>query len=188
MDFGVLFFVVCSVWVVSEIMLVFLKRSKIEGEDRDKGSIKWLNLTIYSSVALAIFFNRTGFGIIHSGIRILPRIGTILILAGLIIRWIAILTLRKFFTTNVAIQSDHRIIKSGLYRFVRHPSYSGSILSFLGLGLVLCNWMSMIVLVVPITIAFLKRIRIEEEALYSTFGEEYAIYCNSTRILLPGIY
>ena len=98
---------------------------------------------------------------------------------------VSILTLRKYFTTNVAIRDDHRIIKSGVYRFVRHPSYSGSIISFFGLGLVFVNWLATIILVVPITIAFMKRIKIEERALENAFGEEYISYRKSTWLLFP---
>ena len=152
------------------------------------GSIKWLNIIIYTSVAFAVSFGLLGIGLIHNALSIIPLIGLSFIVVGLIIRWTAILTLRKYFTTNVVIQSDHRIIKTGLYRFVRHPSYSGSILSFFGLGLVFSNWISLVVLLVPITIAFLKRIQIEEQALFHAFGIEYEDYRKMSWALFPWIY
>src|SRR5674476_557459 len=159
MNFGLLFLTISSIWVISEVLLLAIRRSKNDSQDHDKGSIKWLNITIYTCVALAVSFGFTGIGQIHTAISIIPWVGLSFIVVGLIIRWIAILTLRKYFTTNVVIQSDHRIIKAGIYRFIRHPSYSGSIISFFGLGLVFSNWISFILLVVPITIAFLKRIQ-----------------------------
>jgi protein-S-isoprenylcysteine O-methyltransferase Ste14 len=91
----------------------------------------------------------------------------------------------KYLSIN---QSDHRIVKTGLYGFVRHPSYTGTIISFCGLGLALSNWISVILLIVPITIAFLKRIQIEEEALHNAFGEDYANYCKMSWGLFPWIY
>ena len=188
MNFGLLFLIICAIWVTSEILLIVLRRSKNDSQDYDKGSIKWLNIIIYTCVALAVSFGFIGIGQIHSTISIIPWIGLCFIVVGLIVRWTAILTLRKYFTTNVVIQSDHRIIKTGLYRFVRHPSYSGSIISFCGLGLAFSNWISFIVLVVPITIAFLKRIQIEEQALSSAFGEEYSDYCKMSWALFPWIY
>ena len=188
MNFRILFLTISTIWVISEVLLVVLRRSKNDSQDHDKGSIKWLNIVIYTSVTLAVSFGFIGIGQIHIAISIILWIGLCLIVIGLIIRWIAILTLRKYFTTNVSILSDHRIIKTGIYRFIRHPSYSGSIISFCGLGLVFPNWVSFIVLVIPITIAFLKRIQIEEEALQKAFGEEYANYCKMSWLLFPGIY
>jgi protein-S-isoprenylcysteine O-methyltransferase Ste14 len=188
MNFRFLFLIISFIWMISEILLIVMRQSKNDSKDHDKGSIKWLNITIYISITLAIIFGFTGIGLIRSFISTLPWYGLAFIIAGLIVRWIAIHTLQKYFTTNVAILSDHRIIKSGLYKIIRHPSYLGSIISFFGLGLVLSNWISIIILVVPITIAFLKRIQIEEQVLQSTFGEEYSIYSKMTWRLFPWVY
>jgi protein-S-isoprenylcysteine O-methyltransferase Ste14 len=188
LNFRLLFFIISAIWVTSEVLLIVLRRSKNNSQDFDKGSIRWLNIIIYTSVALAVSSGFLGIGFIHVAISVIPWTGLCIIVIGLIIRWTAILTLRKYFTTNVVIQSGHRIINTGLYRFVRHPSYSGSIISFCGLGLVFSNWISFIVLVIPISIAFLKRIQIEEQALQSAFGEEYANYCKISWSLFPWIY
>jgi len=187
-NFAFLFLIICSFWLISEVMLIILVRSGGSSQDYDKGSIKWLNATIYFCLAVAMSLGFTGIGIIRTGISITPWVGLCFIAVGLIIRWTAILTLRKYFTTNVVIQSDHKIIKTGVYRFVRHPSYTGSIISFCGLGLAFSNWISLIVLVVPITIAFLKRIEIEEQALQSAFGKEYEDYRKNSWYLFPWIY
>ena len=188
MNFGLLFFAISSIWVISEVLLLVLRRSKQDSRDYDRGSIKWLNIIIYASVAIAVGFRILGIGHIKLGISFIPWIGLGFIIFGMIIRWTAILSLRKYFTTNVAILSDHRIIKTGLYRFVRHPSYSGSIISFCGLGLTLSNWISFLILVIPITTAFLKRIQIEEEALRNAFGEEYENYTKMSWALFPWLY
>lgn len=187
-DFAYLFLTICSFWMISELMLLILARSGNNDQDYDKGSIKWLNTIIYVCIAAAVGIGFTGIGKIHAGISIIPWVGLCFIVIGLIIRWTAILTLRKYFTTNVVIQSDHKIIKTGVYRFIHHPSYTGSIISFCGLGLAFSNWISFIVLVVPITIALLKRIEIEEQALQSAFGKEYEDYRKNSWYLFPWIY
>ena len=110
------------------------------------------------------------------------------ILAGLAIRWIAIYSLRKYFTIDVSIRSDHKIVDTGIYKYVRHPSYSGSLLSFLGLGITTLNWISGIIIVVPIMIAFIYRINIEEQVLTTFFGDQYKQYCAATKRLIPKIY
>ncbi len=69
----------------------------------------------------------------------------------------AILTLGRLFTVNVAIQADHSVVETGLYRFVRHPSYVGLLLTFVGLGVFFANWLSLFGLLVPIALAVLNR-------------------------------
>ena len=102
-------------------------------------------------------------------------------------RWIAILTLGRLFTVDVAIQANHAVVQSGLYRLVRHPSYSGLLLAFLGLGISFGNWMSILVLMVPIFLAVLNRVRKEEHALIAALGSEYVEYCSRTKRFIPGL-
>ena len=106
----------------------------------------------------------------------------------MIIRFIAIRTLGKFFTVNLAIHGDQSLIKAGLYKYIRHPSYTGSLISFVGFGLSLNNWVSLIVIFVPVLITFINRINIEEKLLHEQFGIEYEEYKARTKRLIPMIY
>ena len=71
---------------------------------------------------------------------------------------------------------------------MRHPSYSGLLIAFFGLGLMFANWLSLALLVVPIFIALHGRIVLEERALREKFGADYEAYCAPTARLIPGIY
>ncbi|WP_379967334.1 methyltransferase family protein [Epilithonimonas sp. UC225_85] len=71
---------------------------------------------------------------------------------------------------------------------MRHPSYSASLLTFLGLGLYLNNWFALAVAFIPPFLAFLYRIKIEEEALTEQFGKDYTDYKEQTKKLIPFIY
>ena len=115
-------------------------------------------------------------------------VSLLLLVAGLAIRWTAILTLGRFFSTSVAIQQDHRLVRTGLFRLVRHPSYSGLLLLFLGMALSFGNWLSFAVIVLPFLAALLHRIRLEESSLVEALGQDYVEYCRSTKRLLPGIF
>jgi protein-S-isoprenylcysteine O-methyltransferase Ste14 len=103
-------------------------------------------------------------------------------------RWIAIVSLGKQFTIPVAIVIDHKLITHGVYRFVRHPAYSGIVLCLFGLGLSFENWIRVIILVVPPAAALLYRIHVEEKVLIRHFGSEYEEYVRRTKRLIPGIY
>ena len=112
----------------------------------------------------------------------------VVLAAGLTIRWIAIGTLGKAFSANVAIHATQTIQRTGVFRFVRHPSYSGLIVIFLAVGMHTRNWLGLAVTLIPSTVALLYRIHVEEAALEQAFGEEYRDYSRSTKRLVPGIY
>jgi protein-S-isoprenylcysteine O-methyltransferase Ste14 len=111
-----------------------------------------------------------------------------LIIFGIAIRLIAIRTLGKFFTVNLNLAEDHLLIKNGLYKYLRHPSYSGSLLSFLGFGISLNNWPALIVIFVPVLLSFIYRINIEEKLMSVQFGNDYDEYKKQTKRLVPLIY
>jgi protein-S-isoprenylcysteine O-methyltransferase len=94
----------------------------------------------------------------------------------------------RFFTVDVAIATDHRVVDTGPYRSVRHPSYAGAILAFVGYGICLGNWVSLLALTVPVARAFLLRIEVEERALSAALGDSYREYASRTHRLLPFVY
>ena len=187
MDFIVIVMVVSLAWFLSEVILARSKRS-VAGDTRlDKSSLRILWTVIILSIFSGVFLGTQRPGHFGGGSALVPLAGLALIAAGLFVRWIAILSLRSQFTVDVAITSGHRLIKGGIYRSVRHPSYTGSLISFFGLGLCFSNYLSLLVIFVPIFSAFLYRVRIEEKALTDAFGEEYVDYCASTKRFIPGV-
>ena len=175
-------------WFASEIILARIKHSQSKDDHTDKGTLKLLWLTILISITIGVMAGLQTFGRFGTFVYLSYWFGISLIVSGLVLRWIAILTLKKYFTVDVAITGEHKIQNAGIYKFIRHPSYAGSLLSFLGLGLSFANIFSVIIIVLPICIAFLYRIRIEEKALTEAFGDDYIKYCSTTRRLIPGIY
>jgi protein-S-isoprenylcysteine O-methyltransferase len=175
-------------WLASEIAVVGFRRSKCSDQKHDRSSLRLIWLVIFLSIWGGIALDRMGFGRIEGGAAELQTAGLLLVAAGIIVRWIAILSLRSRFTVDVAITEGHRIITQGIYGFVRHPAYLGSLISFFGLALFFANMFSFLVICIPITAVFLYRIRIEETALREAFGEEYAEYARRTKRLLPGVY
>jgi protein-S-isoprenylcysteine O-methyltransferase Ste14 len=184
----IIFAVVWLVWFLSEILLNRLLRSgAADAKDRDKGSLGFLWLTIGVANILGVFFSIFIRVPLSQAIAV-PFSGLLLIVAGMIIRFMAIRSLGKYFTVDVTIRADHKIKKDGMYRLIRHPAYLGSLISFLGFGLSLNNWFSLVIIPVLVTWAMLRRIRIEENVLLDRFGQEYAEYLNSTYRLIPYIF
>jgi protein-S-isoprenylcysteine O-methyltransferase len=108
-----------------------------------------------------------------------------LLAAGLGIRWYAILYLGRQFTVDIAIRRDHRLIRTGPYSMVRHPSYTGMMLAFAGVAVHFWNWLGIAALLIPVSAALRHRIRQEEKALEREFGEEFIAYKRRTGMLFP---
>jgi len=171
---------------LSEFGLLLAKRS--HGTSEDRGSLRMLWVVILGSIGLAIassiLFRKADSELL---VRLAPVAGALFV-GGLVLRWYAIFYLGPLFTVNVAIASDHRVIDSGPYRYIRHPSYTGALLAFLGLGVSFGNWVSLLAVLIPTVLAFMQRIAIEEKVLRRALGESYVRYIARTKRLLPFVY
>lgn len=175
-----------ALWFIAE--KVHAARHKVTPvKNRDRASLKFL-MAATLAVPAGIIVGFSEVGRIHLEGGVLEIVGITLMLAGILIRWVAIYTLGHYFTRAVTIMEGHRVIRSGLYKHLRHPSYTGYLLGNLGLGVAFSNWLSIVVIFVPILAASLYRISIEENALLENFGEEYAEYARGTKRLLPKVY
>jgi protein-S-isoprenylcysteine O-methyltransferase len=173
---------------ISEAGLGYLKRSRDDSVDADRNSLRFLWFVILLSVTAGILASyQLESARIGGGLPLLAT-GCALFALGLGLRWYSIWYLGRFFTVNVAIHSRHEIIDSGPYRRIRHPSYAGALLAFLGLALSLDNWASLALIQLPVIMAFRRRIRIEERALANALGQPYTSYMQRTKRLVPGVY
>jgi len=172
---------------LSEAGLGLLKRSRDDSVDADDSSLRVLWITIMLAVTAGILASsRMPAAAIAN--RTVFWAGCVLFGLGLVLRWYSIVYLGRFFTVNVAIHSGHEVIDTGPYRFIRHPSYAGALLAFLGLALCLANWWSLVLIMVPVLWAFARRMSVEESALASALGAPYIQYMGRTRRLAPFIY
>jgi protein-S-isoprenylcysteine O-methyltransferase Ste14 len=112
-------------------------------------------------------------------------VGTALMLLGVALRWYAIRVLGRYFTRNVAVRPGQEVVQAGPYRFIRHPAYSGSLLSYLGIGLALTNWASIIAIMFCTLLGYGYRVRVEEQVLCQALGQPYREYMRHTRRLIP---
>lgn len=185
---SVLIWITVALFPLSEITLLILKRTnRRTSQEADKGTLLAFWLTIIASLGLAIGCQWLVFADYTLMIPVYLLLGPGLILVGLILRWVAILSLGSMFTVNVAIQASHKLVDKGVYRYVRHPSYTGLLLAFMGLGFFFSNWLSLLSLMFPIYFAVAWRIKQEEKALLTAFGDSYKAYCQRTKKLIPFI-
>ena len=177
-------------WVAFEIWLVARDRSHGKGRvTRDRGT-RYLN---FAAIAAGI----TAAGIL-GGSTYLPFpggrtagvswAGFALMVCGFGIRVWAVATLGASFRTTVETHSNQKVVRSGPYRRLRHPSYSGLLLMCLGYGVAVQNWLALGIAVGLPLAALLYRIRVEEDALITSLGADYVEYKRSTKRLIPWVW
>ncbi|MDR6842038.1 methyltransferase family protein [Pseudoxanthomonas sacheonensis] len=187
---GKLFAALVVIWALSELWLGWKRRSEDRSRMRDRGTLRLLLATVYACIGVAVFLSYRPEGRIDDvGIRQAAFwVGLLLMAAGLALRFWAIRVLARFFTVDVNIQPGHELIRHGPYRLLRHPSYTGSLMTFLGFGLTLGNVWSLLVLLVPVILAFVWRIRVEERVLAEAFPTQYPDYVRQTKRLIPFVW
>lgn len=111
--------------------------------------------------------------------------GLLLIIAGSLIRRWCFRTLGDLFTGDIQARVGQPVISTGPYSLVRHPSYTGGMLVYIGIGLALCSWLSLAVLVTTGTATYAYRVRAEERLLLGTLGEPYRAYMRVRKRFIP---
>lgn len=109
-------------------------------------------------------------------------------LMGALFRFYSMRVLGRFFTYDVAISADQYVVEQGPYRWLRHPSYLGSLVAEVGLGMTFTNWLALIVPALCLAAAYTYRIRIEEKALVEGLGPAYRDYMRRTWRLVPFVF
>ncbi|EOX99069.1 PREDICTED: protein-S-isoprenylcysteine O-methyltransferase B isoform X1 [Theobroma cacao] len=104
--------------------------------------------------------------------------GLAMVVIGEIIRKLAIITAGQAFTHLIKVyhEEHHQLITHGVYRFVRHPGYSGFLIWSVGTQIMLCNPISTIAFAIVVWQFFAERIPYEEFFLKQFFGSDYEDY------------
>jgi len=189
MNLEFFFGVLTKVWVVGEILVAVITTTRRgQGKIQDRGTQVLLWVVIIASSWIDGWMHKIFPVDMPGSYSWLRPVAFGILILGLGIRAVAIVTLGRAFSANVALRAGQSLERSGLYRFVRHPSYLGLELILLALALHARTWACFAVLLVPPTLAVLYRIHVEEVALRLAFGADYEDYSRSTKRLIPGLY
>jgi protein-S-isoprenylcysteine O-methyltransferase Ste14 len=184
---ALVFSFVLILWILSEVIggavqpLIRGGRSA-RTRRRDRGSF----LLIY--VGVVVYFI-IAFSFAGAGVAKLPSaayyLGIIIMVLGIVIRQWAIAVLGRFFSRTLRVQKGQTVVEIGPYRYVRHPSYTGALIFFVGFGLALQSWGAVLALVPIFAVAYGYRIHTEEKLLIGELGEAYVSYARRTKRLIP---
>lgn len=138
--------------------------------------------------AYLMFASNPAFGRLYT--HIIPRsaaienIGLLLTVAGIALAIWARFYIGQNWSGNVTIKVGHELIRTGPYRWVRHPIYSGILLAIFGTALAKGEAVGVISIAL-FWLGFLIKSRKEEEFMRKTFGEQYVEYSRMTGALVP---
>ena len=177
-----------AVTFIAEKAFLWGRRRTKSESDLDRSSLAVFDISGVLSVPAGIVLGFTDAGRMRAGEVPVALAGILLMLGGTALRWTAIATLREYFTVTVTIFEEHKIVRRGVYKYLRHPSYTGLLLRYLGFGLSFANWLSVALIFLPLVGAVLYRIHVEETALRQALGTEYLDYSRETKRLIPKIY
>lgn len=171
-----------------EVFMNLRQRSKTKvTTSRDKGSLWLLYGLITVGYALSFAIGATKIGRIYPWNTFFAA-GMALFAIGFMIRIYSILTLKQYFTYSVAKVENHKVIANGLYKFIRHPGYLGQLIIFIGISTSMSNWLSILLMMIPVTLGYLYRIKIEEKFMTDQLGEAYKNYQKLTKRIIPMLY
>jgi len=180
-----IFYIVLALLFLSEIIgsmiIPHLRRRGAKIKKNDKGSGLLFIIGMFAFLPIAYFFAKDSTFVLSIGIFYL---GIIFIILGIIIRQWSIAVLGRFFSGTVGLQKNHNVVDRGPYRLVRHPSYTGIVLTLVGFGLAVQSWGAIIVILI-ISCALIYRIYVEEKVLVSNLGGAYIEYMKRTKRLIP---
>jgi protein-S-isoprenylcysteine O-methyltransferase Ste14 len=115
-------------------------------------------------------------------------IGTGLLIIGSVFRRYCIRILGKYFTAQVFVAAGQPVIEAGPYHLIRHPGYAAGFIVYLGIGLALASWISLVIFLIEVCIVYPPRIKAEEKALLETIGTPYQAYMARTKRFIPYIF
>jgi protein-S-isoprenylcysteine O-methyltransferase Ste14 len=184
-----IFWTTYILWLVLETIGSRTKRSTDSTNVSDRGSFQLIMILLWLAVGLdfAISFLLPQATILWHR-RAVFFVGIALMLAGLAFRFYSMSLLGRFFTYQVAIHPGQTVVEAGPYRYIRHPSYTGALVTLVGLGLALGNWAGLLALLVCMGAAYAYRISVEEAALLAALGEPYRQYLRRTHRLIPFLF
>jgi protein-S-isoprenylcysteine O-methyltransferase Ste14 len=178
------------IWIISEIAITLLTSFKsfikhTNKKSHDKGSLFLIIFGVWFCICISFFIR-------SQSNLLLPNfffwIGIVLMLLGIFLRCLSVWTLRKFFSLSVTIESGQDIVQKGPYKYLRHPAYTGGIITLLGMPVSLRSIVAIFIVAITLAVIYGYRITIEEKALSKCFGEKYLKYCKSTWKIIPWIW
>lgn len=174
-------------WVLFEVWVMIRERGETD-KSKDQNTKRDVLVYIFIAIIIGNVFANIPYFLIPVNLPDRFIIGSVLIWLGILLRFWAIQTLGEFFRTTVMIQKAHKVVNTGPYKFIRHPSYTAGLIILFGIGFGMGNYIGLILMLLLSWYGYGKRITVEEAELSRSLGNPYRDYMKQTKRLIPFLY
>jgi protein-S-isoprenylcysteine O-methyltransferase Ste14 len=174
-------------WVAFSLYWEFAARNAAESKSTESSASRGVHVFLTNVALLLIVVPVRGLGRFVPVSPLAMSVGLAVETMGLALTLWSRRRLGRNWSGRIAIKVEHELVRSGPYRILRHPIYTGLLAMYLGAALVTGEWLGLVGLAMAV-VAYLRKIRLEEAALDAAFGKEYAAYRHATWALVPGLF
>jgi protein-S-isoprenylcysteine O-methyltransferase Ste14 len=181
--YNVILGILLLVWVIIEYRIMGKKEKR--PMKKDIAVLLMFSILISSFCLFSYHLFSENLGMIIEWRHFFFWLGIIVVIIGILIRQYSMFYMGNNYVATLQIQEKQKLISSGPFKVVRHPCYSGFMLSLWGLGLASLNYIFLILIIIYSLLLFLLQINIEEKELERYFKEEYIKYKRETKKIIP---
>ena len=177
-----------AIWVLFSIYWEIAAKNAAQEKSSESSPSRGLHVLMTNAALLLLFVPVPGLTRRYlPAPQVLVLIGLIIQLSGLLLAIWARRHLGRNWSGRITIKVDHELVKSGPYRWVRHPIYTALLAMYAGTALVSGEWHALLGFALA-AFAYWRKIRMEEANLSVAFGADWDDYRRSTGSLLPGLF
>jgi protein-S-isoprenylcysteine O-methyltransferase Ste14 len=186
-SYFIMLLVTVAYWISFEIYLIFFRENGNAFKVDSNNTVAYFSFVAVALLIIGISNSfQAAYIVMNKNIHFLG--GVIIMWLGIILRLWAVGSLGNKFSTLINVNNVKEIIKVGPYKVIRHPSYTGALIAFIGLSFAIGNSLSVLATTIVISLAYYQRINSEEKYLLSNLGTSYFEYMQTTKRLIPYIY
>jgi protein-S-isoprenylcysteine O-methyltransferase Ste14 len=169
---------------IGGVIIPAIRRGGARVQRRNVGSNTMVLCSWIAILGVPVIFAKMGIALLPDSVY---YIGIGLMVAGIVFRQWAIAVLGRYFSGVIGVQTEQKVVESGPYRLIRHPSYTGVLIFMAGMGLAVQSWAAVLVDVTIFGIAYGYRMFVEEKVLITELGNSYIEYMKRTKRVIPKI-
>ena len=177
-----------AIWFMFSVYWEIAAKTRSEACTQESRGSRRVHLVMVSAAQLLLFFRVPGLNGNWLPVSLIPVVAGLAIeVSGFLLAVWARRILGKHWSGEITIKVDHELVRTGPYKYVRHPIYTALLLLYLGAAIVSGQWHALVGFVLAV-IAYLRKIRLEETNLRRAFADQFDEYRQQTRALVPGVY
>jgi protein-S-isoprenylcysteine O-methyltransferase Ste14 len=174
-------------WVLFSLYWEIAAKNAAAAKSAESRASRALHVTLANLAILLEVVPIRGLGRFLPATTLVLVVGLALEVFGLLLAVWARRVLGRNWSGEISIKVEHELIRSGPYKWLRHPIYTGILAMYLGTGVATGEWLAIVGIAIA-TIAYWRKIRLEEANLKVAFGADYAAYCRESWALFPGLF